>query len=39
MTATIVGLVCFVLGAGGVLVCVWLAMKRGIPRPLTAEKM
>jgi hypothetical protein len=39
MTAIIVGVACFVLGAGGVLVCLWLAIRWGILRPLPPEDM
>jgi hypothetical protein len=39
MTAIIVGLACFVLGVGAVLVCLWLAIKWGIMRPPSPEDM
>jgi hypothetical protein len=39
MIVTTVGLLCVVLGAGSVLVCLWLAIKWGIIRPLPPEDM
>jgi hypothetical protein len=39
MTATIVGLTCVVLGAGGLLVGLLLAIRWGILRPPSPEDM
>jgi hypothetical protein len=38
-TTIAVGLVCLLLGAGGVLACLWLAIKWGIMRPPSPEDM
>jgi hypothetical protein len=39
MTATVVGLTCVVLGAGDLLVCLSLAIKWGVLRPLPPKDM